>query len=202
MTADASDPRAAGMVTRAALERLGTVDILVLNAGGPPPGMPAALDADGLRASLRLLLETPVAITNGLLPGMRERGWGRVAAILSWGVREPVPSLPLSNIGRSGLAAYLKTLSLEVAPDGVTVNGVLPGRFATPRIAQLDEARAEREGRALADVQVDSRAAIPLGRDGDPDELGAVVAFLCSEAAAYLTGVLVPVDGGMLRSLG
>jgi 3-oxoacyl-[acyl-carrier protein] reductase len=202
VTADASHPDAAASVAGAALDRLGGADILVLNAGGPPPGTPAGLDPEGLRASLQLLVVTPVTLANALVPGMRERRWGRIAAIMSWGVREPVPTLPLSNIGRSGLAAYLKTLSLEVAADGVTVNGVLPGRFATPRIAQVDADRAAREGRPLDEVQAAARAAIPAGRDGDPDELGAVLAFLCSEAASYVSGALVPVDGGMLKSLG
>jgi 3-oxoacyl-[acyl-carrier protein] reductase len=202
VAADAGRPDAAERVADAAMEAFGHADILVLNAGGPPPGAPASLDETVLRDALQLLLETPVSLTRRLLPGMRERGWGRVVALLSWGVREPVPTLPLSNVGRSGLAAYLKSLSLEVASDGVTVNGVLTGRFATPRIVQVDTDRASREGRALEEVQAAARAAIPVGRDGDPAEMGDLVAFMCSERAAYLNGALVPLDGGMLRSLG
>jgi 3-oxoacyl-[acyl-carrier protein] reductase len=202
VSADAGRPEAPATVAGAALDAFGAVDILVLNAGGPPPGDPATLDAADLRAGLQLLTETPIALATALLPGMRERGWGRIVAILSWAVREPVSSLPVSNIGRSGLAAWLKTLSLRVAADGVTVNGVLPGRFATPRIHELDTERAERQGRSLEAVQAEARSGIPAGRDGDPDELGSLVAFLCSRSSAYLTGAFIPVDGGLLRSLG
>ena len=123
-------------------------------------------------------------------------------AILSWGVREPIPALTLSNVGRGALAAWIKTASRWVGTDGVTINGVLPGRFATPRIAELDHARAKRENRDAADIQRESLANVPVGRDGDPDELGALVAFLASQPAGYITGSFMPVDGGMLQSLG
>ena len=202
LVADAADAGSAELVARRALEAFGQVDTLVLNAGGPPPTDPTVTDPDAMRAALQLLVGTPVELATRLLPGMRERRWGRIVAILSWGVREPLPGLVLSNVGRSGLAAWLKTTSRHVAAQGVTLNGVLPGRFATPRIASLDQARAEREGRDLAQVQADGRAEIPAGREGDPDELGSLVAYLCSEPAAYLTGAFIPVDGGLLRSLG
>lgn len=202
VAADAGRPDAAMLVAERALDVFGGADILVLNAGGPPPVLPADLGPDDLRAALQMLAETPVRLANLLVPGMRERRWGRIVAILSWGVREPVANLPLSNMGRSALAAYLKTLSLQVAADGITVNGVLPGRFATPRIQELDRLGAEREGRPVAEVQAQARTVIPAGRDGDPDELGALVAFLCSVPASYISGTLVPVDGGMLKSLG
>jgi 3-oxoacyl-[acyl-carrier protein] reductase len=202
LAADAASPDAAARVAGAATDRFGTVDILVLNAGGPPPSDVTAPDPDGLHAALQLLVVTPIELATRLLPAMRRRRWGRVVAVLSWGVREPVPALPLSNIGRSGLAAWLKTASQAVAADGVTVNGVMPGRFATPRIAVVDENQASIAGVPLEEVQARARAAIPAGRDGDPDEFGSVVAFLCSERAAYVNGALVPVDGGMLRSLG
>lgn len=202
VSADAGASGAAGIVDDAAEAAFGGADILVLNAGGPPPSDPAAGDPAALRAALQLLVETPIELATRLLPGMRERRWGRIVAILSWGVREPVPTLPYSNIGRSALAAWLKTASGRVAVDGVTVNGVLPGRFATPRIRSLDASTATREGAPLEDVQARARAAIPAARDGDPDELGSVVAFLSSQPAAYVSGALVPVDGGMLRSLG
>jgi len=202
LVADAADPSSAELVARRALEAFGRVDIVVLNAGGPPPTDPTATDPSAMRSALQLLVGTPVELTTRLLPGMRERRWGRIVAILSWGVREPIPSIVLSNVGRSGLAAWLKTTSRHVAADGVTLNGVLPGRFATPRTVALDKGRAERESRDLALVQADGRAEIPAGRDGDPDELGSLVAYLCSEPAAYLNGAFIPVDGGLLRSMG
>jgi 3-oxoacyl-[acyl-carrier protein] reductase len=202
LAADANDPESAATVADHALATFGHVDILVLNAGGPSAGDPTTTTSEQLRAGLQLLTATPIELANRLLPGMRERGWGRVVAILSWGVREPIPNLTLSNVGRSGLAAWLKTASRWVAADGVTVNGVLPGRFGTPRIRELDEARAARESRPLEHVQSDARRSVPARRDGNPDELGALVAFLASEPAGYINGALIPVDGGMLQSLG
>jgi 3-oxoacyl-[acyl-carrier protein] reductase len=199
---DASDPGAADAVADRALAAYGHVDILVLNSGGPPAKGPTDADPELLRAALQLLTVTPVALTNRLLPLMREHGWGRVIAILSWGVREPIPGIVLSNAGRSALAAWLKTASRVIGGDGVTLNGVLPGRFATPRIAELDEGRAAREGMSVEDVRAQALADVPAGRDGDPDELGALVAFLASEPAAYVNGAFIPIDGGLLRSLG
>jgi len=202
LVADASQTDAAQLVAARALDAFGRVDILVLNAGGPTPSDPTQTTAEQLRAAYQLLTVTPIELANALLPGMRENHWGRIVAILSWGVREPISALTLSNVGRSALAAWMKTASRWVGPDGVTVNGVLPGRFATPRIAELDHARAKREDRHPADIQREALANVPVGRDGAPDELGAVVAFLASEPAAYVNGTLVPVDGGMLQSLG
>lgn len=200
--ADAADPDAAREVAERALEAYRKVDILVLNSGGPPPSDPTSTRPELLHSAYQLLAVTPIDLANRLLPGMRERGWGRIVANLSWGVREPIPQLVLSNMGRSALAAWLKTTSRLVARDGVTVNGVLPGRFATPRIEELDRVTAERRSHPVEQVRAEALADVPAGRDGDPDELGSVVAFLCSEPAAYVTGSLVPVDGGMLRSLG
>jgi 3-oxoacyl-[acyl-carrier protein] reductase len=199
---DASDPDAANAVADRALADFGHVDILVLNSGGPPAKGPTDVDPELLQSALQLLTVTPIALTNRLLPAMRERGWGRVIAILSWGVREPIPGIVLSNAGRSAMAAWLKTASRAVGGDGVTFNGVLPGRFGTPRIAELDEGRATREGRPVEHVRADALADVPAGRDGDPDELGSLVAYLASEAAAYVNGAFIPIDGGMLRSLG
>lgn len=202
LAVDASDPDAADAVADRALAAFGHVDILVLNSGGPPAVDPADADAALLHAALQLLTVTPIALTNRLLPAMRQRRWGRVVAILSWGVREPIPGIVLSNIGRSALAAWLKTASRAMGGDGVTFNGVLPGRFGTPRIAELDEGRAAREGRPLEHVRAEALADVPAGRDGDPGELGALVAYLASEPAAYINGTFIPIDGGLLRSLG
>ena len=201
VVADAAEPDAAARVADAALHHFGRVDVLVLNAGGPPVATADQVDADGLRAALQLLTVTPVDLANRLLPGMRERGSGRIVAILSSGVREPIDNLAYSNVGRAALMAWLKTLARTVAADGVTVNGVIPGRLATPRVESLDEAAAARTGRAVEQVRADSAGAIPAGRYGDPDELGALVGFLASDAASYITGTAIPVDGGMLRGL-
>jgi len=132
---------------------------------------------------------------------MRERGWGRVVSILTSGVRQPIPELVYSNAARSALMAWLKTTARAVAGEGVTMNGVLPGRLSTPRIEFLDNERAKRTGQSLAAVRAEQMAAIPVGRYGSPEELASLVAYLCSEAAAYQTGTFTAVDGGLIAGL-
>lgn len=200
IAADASDPTAAATVADAALAG-GQVDILVSNAGGPPPTDPTATEPETWHRTFQLLAATPIDLASRLLPPMRERGWGRIVAILSSGVRQPIRELVYSNANRSALAAWLKTTSGVVAPDGVTVNGVMPGRIATPRITELDGGRAAAEGVPEEEIRARYLAAIPAGRYGKPDELGPLVAFLASERAAYITGQLVAVDGGQMAGL-
>ena len=132
---------------------------------------------------------------------MRERRWGRVVAIMSSGIRQPIPNLAYSNACRSALAAWLKTIAADVIAEGVTVNGVIPGRLDTERVATLDKARALKLGVSAAEVRAERERTIPAGRYGRPDELAAYVAWLCSDLSCYQTGTFVPIDGGMLRSL-
>lgn len=198
--ADATDPDAAESVANEVQKRLGGVEVCVLNAGGPPPCPPDRTDPAEWRRSFQLLAITPIDLATRLLPGMRERGFGRIVAVLSSGVREPLPELCYSNSGRVALTAWLKTVSVPVAADGVTVNGVLPGRIGTPRVDSLDAMQAERRGIDPAEVRTRSEASIPVRRYGTPEEFAAVVAFLASPAASYVTGTFVSCDGGMARS--
>jgi 3-oxoacyl-[acyl-carrier protein] reductase len=197
IAADASDPAAAQRIA----EEAGDIDICVLNAGGPPPAPADRTDADTWRTALQLLTVTPIDLATRLLPGMRERGFGRVIAVLSSGVREPLPELSYSNAGRAALATWLKTVGRLVAKDGVTVNGVVPGRIDTERVAALDRGAAERTGKSEAEIKAASIASIPAGRYGRPEEFAAVVGFLASPAASYVTASLLSCDGGMMRSL-
>lgn len=197
---DLSQPDAAGHLVRAARDAFRQIDILVLNAGGPPPSPAVGLTADAVRTAIESLLVRQTELVTQVLPGMRERGWGRIVAIGSSGVQQPLENLALSNLGRSALAAYLKTLSAEVAADGVTVNMVLPGRIATDRTAALDRATAERMGGDVDEARARSIARIPMGRYGRPEEFAAVVAFLCSGPGSYVTGEQIRCDGGLVGS--
>lgn len=175
---------------------LGPVSILVLNGPGPKPASPSTITSEDVAGAAARLIEPHVRMVNRVLPGMRERGWGRIIAIGSTAVVTPSQQLVLSTIGRQGLAGYLKALSQEVGGDGVTVNMVHPGRILTPRIDQLDQDAATREGVSAADVRERFEQTIPVKRLGDPAELGAAVAFLASQQAAYITGTAVRLDGG------
>lgn len=188
------------LLVERAVERFGDVDVLVLNGGGPPPGAAAELGPDQLRAAIDQLLVPQQRLVAAVLPRMRERGWGRVIAVGSSGVQQPIERLALSNVGRAALAGYLKTLAGEVAGDGVTVNMVLPGRIDTDRVSALDAATAERTGATVEQVRTRSESAIPAGRYGTPDEFAAVVLFLASNAASYVTGEQIRCDGGMVRA--
>jgi len=188
LRADVSTPEGAADFAREAREALGGLDILVANAGGPPPGDFAGTPTDAYPGALALNLLSVVALCREAVPKMQAQGWGRVVAITSIAVRQPIANLILSNTARAGATGFLKTLAREVAPDGVTVNSVLPGLHNTPRVQRLAGGDAERL-RAMAQ-------SVPAGRLGDAQDFGQVVAFLCSEAAGFITGAAIPVDGG------
>lgn len=190
VVADVSTPEGASRLVAEATDALGGVDILVTNAGGPPPGDFSSVDVDAYPGALALNLLSVVAMCKAAVPAMCDRGWGRVVAITSIAVRQPIGHLILSNTARTGATGFLKTLALEVAPHGVTVNSLQPGLHHTERLAEVYGDR------------VDEQAAdIPVGRLGDPSDFGRVTAFLCSEWARFITGVAVPVDGGAYRGL-
>ncbi|WP_246025749.1 SDR family oxidoreductase [Saccharopolyspora antimicrobica] len=185
----------------AARKAVGDIDILVLNGPGPAPGPARDTDTAGIEQAIETLVKPQQLLVRSVLPAMLEKGWGRILSISSTSVEAPMPNLSLSNLGRAALAGYLKTLATEVASQGVTINSLLPGRIATPRARQIDEAAAQRTGRTLREVETASRAAIPAGRYGEPGEFGAAAAFLCSAPAAYITGTALRCDGGLVPTL-
>ncbi|MDF5757057.1 SDR family oxidoreductase [Spongiactinospora sp. TRM90649] len=191
----------ADLLHAAAVEAVGPIDVLVLNGPGPKPGGAAEMSSADVRQAVESLVVPQQRLVSLVLPGMRTRGWGRILSIASSGVVAPLAHLALSNLGRAALAGYLKTLAGEVAGDGVTVNLLLPGRIATDRLAQLDEATASRTGASREEIEEQGRASIPARRYGRPEEFGAVAAFLCGEPASYVTGTALRCDGGDLRSL-
>lgn len=190
VVADLSTPEGAALLVDEAAGLLGGVDILVANAGGPPPGTFESTSIDDYRTALDLNMLSTVAMCQRAVPLMQDAGWGRVVAITSIGARQPIGTLMASSTARAGVTAFLKLLATEVAPDGVTVNSVQPGVHATARLLSLDP-------RALDSLRAD----VPGGELGDPDDFGEVVAFLCSEQARFVTGTGLPIDGGASRGL-
>ena len=191
---DSQDLDHAGPLLQRVEADLGPLDVLITNTGGPPAGPdPAGFTREQWETAYGDLVLAPMALVERALPGMRERGFGRIVNVSSTSVREPIPALMLSNVHRSGLLAGFKTLAREVAGDGVTLNTVLPGRIDTDR-------QAENMGSREAAIEA-ARREVPAGRLGTAKELGAAAAFLCSDQAAYITGAALRVDGGMTRSI-
>jgi 3-oxoacyl-[acyl-carrier protein] reductase len=192
-TFDSHDLGAIGGLVSAVERDLGPVDVYVANTGGPPPGAdPLGFTDEQWEAAHRTLVVSPMAILRRVLPGMRERGWGRVLAVSSTAALEPLPGLQLSNANRPGLLAAFKLLARETAGDGVTFNAVLPGRIATDRIAANHG--------TMEQAQELARTEVPAGRLGEVAEIAAAAAFLASGAASYVTGQALRVDGGLTRS--
>ena len=189
LVGDVGTPEGATAFAEAAVVALGGVDIVVTNAGGPPAGTFASTPLDAYPSALDLNLLSVVALCKATVPAMQAQGWGRVVAITSVAVKQPIDTLILSNTARAGATGFLKTLATEVAADGVTVNSVLPGFHRTDRLVHL--------GRDLDAVA----AGVPARAIGDPDDFGSVVAFLCSQQAGYVTGTALAVDGGAARGL-
>jgi len=183
------------------LEQFGGVDILFANTGGPPAGTALSFDDRAWQAAFELLLLSVVRSVRLVVPSMRTRGGGAILVGTSSSVKEPIANLALSNVLRSGVTSLAKTLSLELAPDKIRVNTLIPGRIDTDRVRWLDEVNAKKNGISVADVQARALASIPIGRYGEPDDFGRTAAFLLSDAASYITGAAVQVDGGLIKGL-
>jgi len=181
--------------------RLGPVDVLVNITGGPPPTPAAGQDPALWSKHFQSMIVPVIAITDRVLPGMKARKWGRIITSTSSGVIAPIPNLGISNALRLSLVGWSKTLSREVARDGITANIVVPGRIATDRIRFLDEAKAKREGRPVEVVSAESTSSIPVGRYGNPEEYADTVAFLASTRASYITGSIIRIDGGLIAGV-
>jgi 3-oxoacyl-[acyl-carrier protein] reductase len=188
------------MVSRVEQE-LGPIDILINNTGGPPPTLAAGQDPALWQKSFNDMVLSLIAITDRVLPGMRQRKWGRIITSTTSGAIAPIKNLAISNTLRAALLAWSKTLSAEVANDGITVNVIMPGRIATDRLRQLDEAKAKREGANYDDVVKEMLKQIPMGRYGDPKEYGDAAAFLVSQNASFITGTVMRVDGGQIQAI-
>lgn len=196
---DITDPEAITALVEATHQQLGRVDILVNNAGGPPGGGFEQLDDTAWQGAFELNLLSYVRLIRAFLPDLKEADGGRIINITSSSIKQPIPGLLLSNAFRMGLLGLGKSLAEELAPYGILVNTVGPGRIATDRTVYLDGLKAEKRGVPIEQVQEESRRAIPLQRYGDPDEFAKVVTFLASGASSYVTGTALMVDGGMVK---
>jgi 3-oxoacyl-[acyl-carrier protein] reductase len=188
-------------IVREGIDRFGRIDILVTNVGGPPAGQFESLDRSAWNDAVQLLLISVLDLTRLVLPGMKERQWGRILNITSIAAKQPVENLILSNSLRAGITGFAKTLANEVAADGITVNNIMPGYTRTERVEQLAEALAQKEGTTPDTIRARWEAEIPIGRLAEPREFAALAAFMVSERASYITGSSIAVDGGWIRSV-
>ena len=201
VAADVSDPSAIERVTAAAFSEFGRIDILVTNSGGPPSGPFESHSPQAWSDAANLLLMSTVNLTRAVLPGMKERRWGRILNVTSIAAKQPVEGLMLSNSLRAGVIGFARTLANEVARFGITVNNLLPGYTRTDRVEQLARTAGEKTGGDAKDAFAKWEKEIPMGRLGEPREFAALAAFLASERASYITGSSIAVDGGWIRSL-
>ncbi|MFL1461914.1 SDR family oxidoreductase [Roseococcus sp. DSY-14] len=199
IVADVAEGAQMDALAAGAAAAMGGVDILVQNHGGPPPGPALEVTEEALATWFQRIVLSPVRVANAVLPGMRERGWGRIINVGSSGMVQPLPNMVLSNTLRAALMGWMKTLSAEVAGQGVTCNIVAPGAIRTDRSLETAGGMAKRTGRTVEEVIAERSKTIPAGRYGTPDEYGPLVAFLCSDHAAYITGSILRADGGMVR---
>lgn len=188
-------------VVESGIARFDRIDILVTNAGGPPAGTFEQLTQEQWERGVRLTLFSAVELARQVLPGMKQRRWGRILNVTSIAVKQPVENLLLSNSLRAAVTGFARTLANEVAPHGVTVNNILPGYTRTERLEELANMMAEKQGISAAEFRARWEREIPMGRLGEPRELAAMAAFLVSERASYITGASIQVDGGWIRSL-
>jgi 3-oxoacyl-[acyl-carrier protein] reductase len=201
VAADVSEQSGIDRIVKAALDKFGKVDILVTNSGGPPSGPFESLTPEMWNSATRLLLTSAVGLTRALLPGMKERQWGRILNVTSIAVKQPVDGLMLSNSLRAAVTGFARSLANEVAPFKVTVNNIMPGYTRTDRVEELARASAERSGGSVKDLFAKWEKETPMGRLAEPREFAALAAFLVSERASYITGSSISVDGGWIRSL-
>lgn len=201
LSADLANSQFPELVAEYASAQMGHVDILVNNTGGPAPGKVTDMSADDLAKQAQMMIFGIIELSNLLLPSMRVNKWGRILTVASSGVVQPIPNLAMSNTLRSALVGWNKSLSNEIAADGVTCNLIVPGRIHTSRVDQLDEAAAKRTGKTLDEVRADSRASIPAGRYGRVEEFADMATFLCSDKAGYTTGSIVRCDGGAIKGV-
>ena len=201
IVADVSSASEAKRLVDAAVSEYGGLEIVVHNAGGPPPGETLAMTEEQWQKAFEQNLLSFTRIVGAAAPEMKKAGYGRVLTIASSSIKQPIPNLALSNALRAGVWGIAKTLSRELAPQGILVNVIAPGRIDTERIAELDQASAQRSGKSVEDVRKASITGIPLGRLGRPEEFANVVVFLASEAGSYVTGQAITIDGAAGNAL-
>ena len=201
VAADVAHADDVARLVQSAIDRFGRIDILVTNSGGPPAGPFEAFSMDQWQAATRLLLYSSITLARAVLPGMKERRWGRILNITSIAVKQPVDNLILSNSLRAGVTGFARTLANEVAQFGITVNNIMPGYTRTERVEELSKMMADKQGITPEQFVARWEQEIPMRRIGEPREFAALAAFLVSERASFITGTSIPVDGGWIKAI-